>query len=144
VPIDLEMNRRFAIELLGLALLSPVVALGAEKRLDPESIPPGAVVRLAARKPPVNLAHAEVVSCTSNQITVLNNDEQFTIAANNLLSLTVLKGSTNGPPGSGFPASQGASPSSKGPGNAADPAPATAPEPPAKKSLWQKLSSLWK
>jgi hypothetical protein len=89
---------------------------GEESLFNPARIPPGSIVYLVARRPPVSLSRAEVLELTNKLLTVSHNREKFQIAESNVLELTVLQR----PP---------------------DP---NAPPTETKKSIWQRLLSFWK
>jgi hypothetical protein len=120
------MNR---LAIVGGTLLLAANAIGAEEAFDPRSVPPGSIVRIAARRPPINLGRAEVVECTSNAVTLRHDRDRFTVALSNVLELAVLeKGKEIVEPGAG---QNGASPKKGGP---------------AAKStnLWDRIKGFWK
>jgi hypothetical protein len=105
---------------------------------------PGSIVRVSARRPPINLGRAEVVNCTSDLLTVRHERETFHILSSNVLQLAVV---VAGPGGSrsNAPAAASAKASSDAPAGAdTKPGKDAATQVSLAKSLWQKVAGLWK
>ena len=127
------MAKRTLILVLGMVLASGVV-WGAEVSLTAAKLPPGTIVRIAARRPAITLGRAQVVDCTNNLLTVSHKRERFAVAESNLIDLVVLERPDPEP---------GTDPSATGtdPGSSSDRPTARNKAP---KSVWQRLLSFWK
>ncbi|MBI5386321.1 MAG: hypothetical protein HZA90_16750 [Verrucomicrobia bacterium] len=77
--------------LTALALGTGWLASAKDCPLDPRTCPPGSIVRLVARWPLVNVKRAEVVLCTTNQITVKFGEDTFSVLRTNLKELIVVE-----------------------------------------------------
>ena len=125
------MAKRTLILVTGMVLASGI-GWGAEVTLTAAKLPPGTIVRIAARRPAITLARAQVVECTNNLLVVTNKREKFRVAESNLLDLAVLE--LPEPEPGADPASGEAGSSSDRPGGRRK----------APQTIWQKLFSFWK
>lgn len=135
------------------ATVLTVASVGAEEIiLNPANLRPGTVIRIAAERPVVNLAKADVVRCTTNTIIVRHKRDKFTIAQKDIYELVVLQ------PGPELPATE-ASESPAGTNAAAVPtAPSSAKtnatahlqtgdasstNKPMWETVWSRIKGLW-
>lgn len=132
--------------LIGASFLAASAWADPEAAFKAASLPPGTIVRLAARRPVISLGHAEVVQCTSNQITVRQTAGTFTVAAADILDLAILDpiktepSATNGAAASSANSTNSASKKS---GKDSKPGREAANPPPPPRSFWEKVKALW-
>lgn len=130
--------------LAGLWLLAALDGLAQAPTFNPANLGPGSVVRIAARRPPINLARAEVVQCATNQITVRQigvvNGGVFTVNAGNVLDLAILESV----PAPVSPEARAAATNSSAtlPGQLGA-VKAAGPKQPPKSGLWERIKRLW-
>jgi hypothetical protein len=105
---------------------------GYRMTLNPQALPPGSIVRIAAVKPPINLGRATVMECTSNQLTLRHRNDRFKVAATNILDMVVIERGT-----------YTASTDEHAESASDEPKESAAPAPPPKKNLWERIKSLW-
>ncbi len=98
---------------------------------NPRNLPRGSIVRVAARRPPVNAAHAEVVECTTNLLTLRLKRDRFSIAPTNILELTLLAKPEDAP--APEPEAQSGEDSGKLIRQVA----------PTEKGLWERIKAFW-
>jgi hypothetical protein len=127
------MGKRTLILVMGMVLGSGVV-WGTEVALTSAKLPPGTIVKIAAKRPAITLSRAQVVECTNHHLTVSHKRERFCVAESDLLDLVVLE-LPEPEPGTDPAAANGQSDSrSDRPGGRGK----------APKSFWQKLFSFWR
>ena len=113
------------------------VGWSAEVALTAAKLPPGTIVRIAAKRPAITLSHAQVIQCTNNSVIVAHKRERFYVAESNLLDLVVLErpDPVPGEDSSLANGDSGAAGSSSDRPEGRNKAP---------KSFWQRLLSFWK
>jgi hypothetical protein len=124
---------KHTVILVAGAVLTAGVAGGADVALTAAQLPPGTVVRIAARRPAITLGRAQVVECTNRLLTVSHKREKYTIVESNLLELVVLE-RPEPEPGAEPVAGDGTGSSSDRPAGRRK----------ASQGLWQRLLSFWK
>ncbi len=134
------MAAKQALVLVATAILAgPATAVVDE--FNTENLPPGAIVRIVARRPAITLSRAEVVQCTSNLLTLANKTDRFEVSISNVIEMTILERPQGGvAAGGGNQAASDPLGRSSGKRSEAGSGPASAS---GKKSLWQRLLSLW-
>jgi hypothetical protein len=88
----MPMNRNAII--VGTLILTAGAVSGGDT-FNPRALTPGSVVRIAARRPAINLGRAEVVACTTNVVTVRHKQDRFAVAASNVIEMAMIE---KGPP----------------------------------------------
>jgi hypothetical protein len=115
-----------------LGLLTPLGASAGEECFNPASMPAGSIVRIVAKRPPINLRKAEVMECTTNRLLIQCRGDQFTVSASNVLDIELIE--------------KGIASSGKAAANepSANAAPASPTLNSTNKSFWARIKSLWK
>ena len=116
------------------AVLAGGVAWGADVALTAAQLPPGTIVRVAARRPAITLSRAQVVECTNRLLTISHKREKYSIIESNLLDLVVLERPEPEP---------GAEPAEAG-GDSGAAGDRPAGRNRGSKGIWQRLLSFWK
>jgi hypothetical protein len=121
--------------LVGTLILAAAAAQG-EDVFNPNNLPPGSIVRVVAKRPPINLRRADVVGCTSNLLTLRHKTDRFDVSPSNIIELTLLeKGVVVPPPdATGQTAQADSQPDAKEPADRLQ----------GVKALWARIKNLWK
>ena len=142
------MNRTIAIIAVSLWAAS-LPAAQESPVFNPTNLAPGTVVRIVAKRPAINLGHAEVLQCTSNQITVRQSGGSvsagtFSVASANVLELAIVESAKGSTPAENREGTATTDAPSKRPASTTE----TSSEPgrpaPPKTNLWERLKGFWK
>jgi hypothetical protein len=115
----------------GMLILAANTEAG-EDYFNPKDMTPGSVVRIAARRPAINLGRAEVVDCTTNLLTVRHNKDKFTVVPSNVLEMVMIERAPGGAAGEA-----GVETGADGQREGAEPAQ-------AKRSVWEWIKALFR
>jgi hypothetical protein len=113
-------------------LILAAAAVQGQDAFNPKSLPTGTVVRIVARKPPINLGRAEVLDCSSNLLYLRHNRDKFSIVPSNIMELAIVEKAP-------APAASEAHPE-----GGADGQKESSDQTQGKKSLWERIKALWR
>jgi hypothetical protein len=130
-----------------LALLASALTTGALAQSDPISlsdVTTGSVVRVSARRPLVNLGHATVLACTTNELVVRQSKQTYTIRVADLLDFAMLERAESPAIGPGQEDQPAATPATQGNKASGQSAKGASPPPSGLAAVWAKIASFWR